>query len=52
MNATEFGLCILLVIILTGAVLQSIAAIYRATVALAEWIDAAFFHKAGTQERE
>lgn len=48
----EFAQCMLITIILAGAVLQSIAAIYRATVALTEWIDAAFFHKAGAQERE
>ena len=43
---------VLLVIILTGAVLHSIAVIIWATNALAEWIGRVFFHKTGTQERE
>ena len=53
MNAAEFGFYILAVVILTGAVLHSIAVIVWTTRALAEWIDAVFFHRtAGMQKRE
>ena len=48
----EFAQCMLITIILAGAVLHSISEIYWATVALAEWIESTFFHKAGTKESE